>query len=47
MVVFDRQNYERGQYVEVIITSANSATLLAEPVRATTIYDFYSAAVTA
>lgn len=47
MVVFDRQNYERGQYVEVIITSANSATLLAEPVRATTIHDYYSAAVTA
>lgn len=47
MVVFDRQNYERGQYVEVVITSANSATLQAEPVRATTIHDYYRAAVTA
>lgn len=47
MVVFDRHNYERGQYVEVTITSANSATLLAEPVRATTIHDYYRAAVTA
>jgi tRNA-2-methylthio-N6-dimethylallyladenosine synthase len=47
MVVFDRQNYERGQYVEVTITSANSATLLAEPVRATSIHDYYRAAVTA
>jgi tRNA-2-methylthio-N6-dimethylallyladenosine synthase len=47
MVIFDRQDFEPGQYVEVIITSANSATLLADPVRATSIQEFNRAAVTA
>jgi tRNA-2-methylthio-N6-dimethylallyladenosine synthase len=47
MVIFDRQDYEPGQYVEVTITSANSATLLADPVRATSIQEFNRAAVTA
>lgn len=46
MVVFDRKNYERGQYVEVEITSANSATLIADPIRATSIREFNQAAVT-
>ncbi len=47
MVIFDRQDFKPGQYVEVIITSANSATLLADPVRATSIQEFNRAAVTA
>lgn len=31
MVVFDRQHYARGQYVQVRITDCTSATLLGEP----------------
>ena len=46
MVVFDRKNFVRGQYVEVEITSANSATLIADPIRATSIREFNQAAVT-
>jgi len=47
MVIFDRQDFKPGQYVEVTITSANSATLLADPVGVTNIYEFNRAAVTA
>ena len=47
MVIFDRHDFKPGQYVEVTITSANSATLLAEPVGATSIQEFNRAAVTA
>ncbi len=32
VVVFDRKNYKIGDFVEVRITSATSATLLGEPV---------------
>jgi len=32
MVVFDRQNYVRGQYVDVRITGCTSATLMGEAV---------------
>ncbi len=37
MVVFDRQNFEKGQYVRVRITDCTSATLLGEPVGVTTL----------
>ncbi len=37
MVVFDRQNFEKGQYVRVCITDCTSATLLGEPVGVTTL----------
>jgi tRNA-2-methylthio-N6-dimethylallyladenosine synthase len=47
MVIFDRQDFVPGQYVEVTITSANSATLLADPVGVTSIHEFNRAAVTA
>lgn len=47
IVVFDRQNYEKGQYVEVEITSANSATLKANPVRLSSIQEFYKQTVMA
>lgn len=47
MVIFDRQDFKPGQYVEVRITSASSATLLAEPLKASSIREFDRAAVTA
>lgn len=37
MVVFDRQDFEKGQYVRVRITGCTSATLLGEPVGVTTL----------
>jgi tRNA-2-methylthio-N6-dimethylallyladenosine synthase len=40
MVVFDRQNYEKGDYVEVEITDCTAATLMAKPIRKKTLTDF-------
>ena len=37
MVVFDRQHFEKGQYVQVRITDCTSGTLLGEPLKATTL----------
>ena len=37
MVVFDRQDFEKGQYVRVRITDCTSATLLGKPLGATTL----------
>ena len=37
MVVFDRQHFKKGQYVQVRITDCTSGTLLGEPLRATTL----------
>lgn len=37
MVVFDRATYEKGQYVQVRITDSTSATLIGEPIGATTL----------
>jgi tRNA-2-methylthio-N6-dimethylallyladenosine synthase len=42
MVVFDRNNYQKGDYVEVEITGSTSATLIANPVRKTTIAEYFS-----
>ena len=39
MVVFDRQHYRPGDYVRIRITDATSATLLGEPLHATTLAD--------
>jgi len=47
MVVFDRRDFQAGQYVEVVITSANSATLIADPIGVTSIREFNRAAITA
>ena len=47
MVIFDRRDFQPGQYVEVVITSANSATLIADPIGSTTLHEFNRAAVTA
>jgi tRNA-2-methylthio-N6-dimethylallyladenosine synthase len=40
MVVFDRENFRKGDYVEVEITGCTSATLMGKPVRKSTIRDF-------
>lgn len=40
MVVFDRQNYEKGDYVEVTITDCTSATLMGDPIRKGSIAEF-------
>ncbi len=37
MVVFDREDYQPGQYVNVRITDCTSATLIGEPIEATTL----------
>ncbi|MTI88334.1 MAG: tRNA (N6-isopentenyl adenosine(37)-C2)-methylthiotransferase MiaB [Balneolaceae bacterium] len=42
MVVFDRQDYTIGDYVEVEVTSATSATLLAKPIKKSSIQEYYS-----
>ncbi len=47
MVIFDRQDYQKGQYVEVLIKDANSATLFAEPIRVSSIAQFHEEPVTA
>lgn len=41
MVVFDAQEYQRGDYVEVEITDATSATLKARPLQKSSIRAFY------
>ncbi|WP_372638938.1 tRNA (N6-isopentenyl adenosine(37)-C2)-methylthiotransferase MiaB [Fodinibius sp.] len=40
MVVFDRQDYEKGDYVEVTITDCTSATLMGDPIRKSSITEF-------
>lgn len=42
MVVFDRKEFQKGDYVEVEITDSTSATLMARPVRKSSIAEFYS-----
>jgi tRNA-2-methylthio-N6-dimethylallyladenosine synthase len=41
MVVFDAQQYQRGDYVEVEVTGATSATLKARPLQKSSIRAFY------
>ncbi len=43
MVVFDRKDFKPGDYVEVEVTDATSATLLARPIQKTTLSDYYRA----
>ncbi|HLR33573.1 MAG TPA: TRAM domain-containing protein, partial [Fodinibius sp.] len=40
MVVFDRKDYQKGDYVEVIITDCTSATLMGDPVKKSSIEEF-------
>lgn len=42
MVVFDRRDFRKGDYVEVEITDCTSATLLATPIRKSSIREFNS-----
>ncbi|WP_083750024.1 tRNA (N6-isopentenyl adenosine(37)-C2)-methylthiotransferase MiaB [Rhodohalobacter halophilus] len=44
MVVFDKENYQRGDYVEVEITDFTSATLIAKPIRKSSIGEFFGEA---
>ncbi len=47
IAVFDRHDFEKGDYVEVEVTDCTSATLIAKPIQKTTITEFYGAAVEA
>ena len=47
IAVFDRRDFQKGDYVEVEVTECTSATLIAKPIRKTTITEFYGAAVEA
>ena len=43
IAVFDRKEFEKGDYVEVEITGATSATLIAKPIARTSLGAYYSA----
>lgn len=45
VVVFDRKDFQKGDYVEVEITGSTSATLIAKSIRKSSITDFYSESV--
>ena len=47
IAVFDRKEFEKGDYVEVEITGATSATLIAKPIAKTSIGAYYSAVLEA
>ena len=45
MAVFDKQNYQKGDYVEVEITDCTSATLIGKSIRKSSIAEFSKSAV--
>lgn len=45
VVVFDRKDFQKGDYVEVEVTGSTSATLIAKSVKKSSITDFYSQSV--
>ena len=45
--VFDRRDFEPGDYVEVEITDCTSATLIADPIKKSSIAEFFGVAVEA
>lgn len=47
IAVFDRKDFKKGDYVEVEITGATSATLIAKPIANTSLEEYYSAALEA
>lgn len=47
MVVFDREDYEKGDYVEVVIKDCTSATLMGDPIKKSSIEEFEQETVTA
>jgi tRNA-2-methylthio-N6-dimethylallyladenosine synthase len=42
MVVFDKEHYQKGDYVAVEITECTSATLIGKPLYKTTTQEFFS-----
>jgi tRNA-2-methylthio-N6-dimethylallyladenosine synthase len=42
MAVFDRRDFQKGDYVEVEVTDYTSATLIAKPIQKSSITDFFS-----
>ena len=42
MVVFDKEDYQKGDYVEVEVYDSTSATLMARPIKKSSIAEFYS-----
>ncbi len=44
MVIFDRMDFQKGDYVEVEITESTSATLKGNPIRKTTLVEYYGVA---
>lgn len=47
IAVFDRKDFKKGDYVEVEITGATSATLIAKAIANTSLEEYYSAALEA
>lgn len=47
IVVFDKENYKPGDYVEVEVTDCTSATLIARPIKLTSISEYFGATVEA
>ena len=47
IAVFDRKDFKKGDYVEVEITGATSATLIAKPIANTSLEEYFSAALEA
>lgn len=47
IAVFDRKDFKKGDYVEVEIIGATSATLIAKPIANTSLEEYYSAALEA
>ncbi len=45
VVVFDRKDFQKGDYVEVEVTGSTSATLIAKSIKKSSITDFYSESV--
>ena len=41
MVVFDKKEYQKGDYVEVEITASTSATLIATPIKKSTVTEYF------
>lgn len=45
VVVFDRKDFQKGDYVEVEVTQSTSATLIAKPIKKSSITEYYSESV--
>ena len=45
VVVFDRKDFQKGDYVEVEVTQSTSATLIAKSIKKSSITEFYSESV--